>query len=80
MLSLTLSHSLSFRLLYDHKAHPTLWSLLLWCKSGWGWGHLRAAARPEAQHKPQLLTRPLALYSITLAPSKAPLVFPIHQL
>lgn len=47
---------------------------------GGGWGeHLQAAARPEVQHKPQLLTRPLALYSLTLAPSKAPLVFPIHQ-
>lgn len=45
-----------------------------------GWGeHLQAAARPEVQHKPLLLTHPLALHSLALASSKAPLVFPIHQ-
>ena len=47
---------------------------------GGGWEeHLQPAACTEVQRTPQLLTHPLALCSLTLAPSKAPLVFPIHQ-
>lgn len=42
-------------------------------------GHLQAAACPEVQRKPQLLTRPLASYSSALAPFEARLVIPIHQ-